>query len=128
MSEPISVASGAPRAALILKIDTLGDLVVFAPTLRSLRLAWPQSRLTVLIRRAYADLAPLLVSGIDWLTTTLDPFAQGPETDPSEIDRLRGATAEMRPDIVAAATSRRNWLEVAIAASAPNARRIALGT
>ena len=120
-------ASPAPRAALLLKIDTLGDLVVFAPVLRVLRAAWPQTRLAVVIRHAYLDLAPLLAENIEWLPTTLDPFAQGPETNPAEVNRLRAAVTALAPDIVAAATSRRNWLEAAIASAAPAARRVALG-
>lgn len=118
----------APRAALILKIDTLGDLIVFAPVLRCLRAAWPQTRLAAVIRRSYLDLAPLLAPGIEWLATSLDPFAQGPETDPAEVARLRDAITALAPEVVAAATSRRNWLEAALAAAAPTARRVALGT
>jgi ADP-heptose:LPS heptosyltransferase/GT2 family glycosyltransferase len=57
----------------------------------------------------------------------LDPFAQGPGDDPEEVTRLREAVAALQPEVVAAATSRRNWLEVAVAAAAPDARRIALG-
>lgn len=126
MSAPPS-SPAIPRAALVLKIDTLGDLVVFAPVLRTLRAAWPSARLAVAIRRGYADFAPLLAPGVEWVPTTLDPFARGPETDPAELARLRAIVAELNPEIVVAATSRRNWLEVALAAAAPNARRIALG-
>ena len=46
-----------PRAVLIVKTDTLGDLVLFGPALRALRDAWPDTRLAVLIRAGYADLA-----------------------------------------------------------------------
>ncbi len=120
-------ASPAPRAVLLLKIDTLGDLVVFAPVLRCLRAAWPRTRLAVVIRRAYLDLATLLAENIEWIPTTLDPFAQGPEADPAEVQRLRSAVAALAPEVVAAATSRRNWLEAAIASAAPAARRVALG-
>ena len=96
-----------PRAALILKIDTLGDLVVFAPVLQKLRKVWPDTRLVAVIRRAYVDLAPLLVPGVEWLPTTLDPFTQGPGEDRAEVARLRDAVVALRPEIVAAATSRR---------------------
>lgn len=117
----------APRAALLLKVDTLGDLVVFAPVLRRLRNDWPDTRLVALVRRAYLDLAPLLAPGFEWLATHLDPFAQGPEADAAEVMRLRAAVTELQPEVVAAATSRRNWLEAAVAAAAPSARRVALG-
>jgi ADP-heptose:LPS heptosyltransferase len=122
-----------PRAALILKVDTLGDLVLFAPALQALRAAWPQTRLAVVIRRAYVDLADLLVPagpagpGIEWLATSLDPFTHRPDADPAELARLRAAVAALQPEVVAAATSRRNWLEIVLAAGAPAARRVALG-
>src|SRR5688572_23143422 len=130
MNDPAVIAAeknAAPRAVLILKVDTLGDLVVFAPVLQCLRHAWPDTRLVVVIRRAYVDLAPLLVSGVEWIATTLNPFGQGPGEDPAEVTRLREAVSALRPDVVAAATSRRNWLEVALAAAAPGARCLALG-
>ena len=127
-----------PRAALLLKVDTLGDLVLFAPALRALRAGWPQTRLVVVIRQTYLDLAALLVPalsssnppngpGIEWLGTTLDPFTRSPDADPAELARLRAAVAALQPDVVAAGTSRRNWLEIALAAAAPAARRVALG-
>ena len=112
MSQPGSIAGPAPRAIVVLKIDTLGDLVVFAPVLQCLRAAWPQTRLVVLIRRAYLDLAPLLVAGVEWIATTLDPFGQGPGVDPAEVRRLREAVIAVQPDVIAAATSRRNWFWV----------------
>jgi ADP-heptose:LPS heptosyltransferase/GT2 family glycosyltransferase len=102
-------------------------LVVFAPVLQCVRDAWPATRLVVLVRAAYLELALLLVPNIEWITTTLDPFAQGPGDNPAETARLREVVASIAPDIVAAATSRRNWLEVALAAAAPAARCIALG-
>ncbi len=122
-----------PRAALILKVDTLGDLVLFAPALQALRTAWPGTRLAVVIRRAYLDLAGLLVPaapdrpGIEWLPTCLDPFTDRPDANPAELARLRESVAALQPEVVAAATSRRNWLEIVLAAGAPGARRLALG-
>ena len=125
MTAPLSAP---PHSALLLKTDTLGDLVLFAPALRALRDAWPQARITVVIRRGYLDLAPSLAPHIDWLATNLDPFAQGPDADPAELARLRAAVAAFAPDLVAAATSRRNWLDAALAVAAPTApRRVALG-
>ena len=148
---PVGSPPSAPRTVLLLKPDTLGDLVLLAPTLRALRAAWPQTRLVVLIRRAYLDLAPLLAPalpsvdaaqpnalpapGIEWIATTLDPFSQGPDADPAELTRLRAAVAQLAPDVIAAVSSRRNWLEIVLAAAGPAlrssngpaARRLALG-
>lgn len=123
MSVPI--AGSAPRAIVCVKVDTLGDLVVFSAALSSLRRALSGTRIVVLIRRGYADLAPLLASGVEWITTTLDPFAQGPETEPAEVARLRAEIGAVAPDVIVAATSRRNWLETLLAATSPAARRIA---
>ncbi len=116
-----------PRAALFVKVDTLGDLVLFAPVLRTLRAAWPATRLAVAIRAAYLDLAPFLAPGVEWLPTTLDPFNRSPDADPTELQRLRDLVTALQPEVVVAATSRRNWLEIALAAGAPTARRLALG-
>ena len=116
-----------PRAILVVKVDTLGDLVLFAPTLRALRAAGPAPRITVVIRRAYLDLASLLAPGVDWLATSIDPFNHRPDADPAELARLRETITALQPEVVAAATSRRNWLEIALAAAAPAARRLALG-
>jgi len=126
VSLPFS-SPAVPRVAVLLKLDTLGDLVLFAPVLNALRNAWPDTRLVVVIRRAYVDLAPLLAPRIEWIPTSLDPFAAGPEADAGEVHRLRELITALQPNLVAAATSRRNWLEVALAAAVPQARRIAQG-
>ena len=125
----VPVPSAPPRTALLLKLDTLGDLVLAAPALRALRAAWPDTRLCVLLRRAYLGLAPLLAPGLEFLPTALDPFAHGPDAEPAELARLRELVTTLAPDLVVAATARRTWLEVALAAAAPPAaRRVALGT
>ncbi len=120
-------SSSAPRAALLIKVDTLGDLVLAAPMLRVLRASWPDTRLAVVIRAAYLGLAPLLAPGVEWLATTLDPFNRSPDADPAELTRLREVVTALQPSIVAAVTSRRNWLEIALASAVPTARRLALG-
>lgn len=119
------------RSLLLLKVDTLGDLVLFAPTLRQLRAARPATRISVLIRESYADLAPLLAEGITWITTTAEPFGQSPKEAAAEVERVRAEIARVEPDTVVAATSRRTWFEAAVAgargAGSDSVRRIALG-
>jgi ADP-heptose:LPS heptosyltransferase/GT2 family glycosyltransferase len=126
-------ASSAPagaspaRTLLCVKVDTLGDVILFAPTLRTVLDGAPGTRLVVLIRRTYAELAPLLAPGVEWMTTTLDPFANGPEEDPAELARVRSEVSGLAPDVVVAASSRHNWLETVIAATSGAARRIGVG-
>ncbi len=117
-----------PRCALFLRPDTLGDLVLFSPTLRCLRAAWPKTRIAVLIRRPYLELAPALAPGVEWIATRIDPFAQGPAEAGAELATLRTAVTALAPDLVVAACPRRNWLETALAAGRPQARHVALGT
>jgi ADP-heptose:LPS heptosyltransferase/GT2 family glycosyltransferase len=118
----------APRSILLLKPDTLGDLVLFTPALAALRTAWPTTEISVVIRRAYADIAPYLTAGVKWVETSLDPFSSGPGQNAAELIRLQKLVTDLAPTIVVGASSRRNWLETALAKAAPTAsRRVALG-
>ncbi|PTX92605.1 glycosyltransferase family 9 protein [Opitutus sp. ER46] len=121
-------AAARPRTVVCVKVDTLGDLVLFIPALAALRGAWPDTRIAVVIRQAYLDLAPQLVAGVEWIGTSLDPFARGPAADPAELTRLRHVVAALQPDVIAAATSRQNWLETVLAATPGASHRVALGT
>ena len=64
---------------LVLKADTLGDLVLFTPAIRALRAHLPGARIRVIVREAYLELGPLMEPGVDWIGTSIDPFTQGPE-------------------------------------------------
>ncbi|HVX63711.1 MAG TPA: glycosyltransferase family 9 protein, partial [Pirellulales bacterium] len=125
-----SAASSAEKRGpvVFIKVDTLGDLVLFAPTLNTIRDAWPQRRLIVLIRQAYADIAPRLAAGIEWITTTIDPFGHGPSEEAEEFARLRKVLSEIQPETVVAATSRRTWVEIGLAATSGATQRMALGS
>lgn len=123
-----STPSVVPRTFLCVKVDTLGDLVVFSPTLAALRAAWPTTRFVVIIRRAYADLGPLLVPGVEWWPTSLDPFSQGPDSAPAELNRIVMEIGKLGADVMAAATSRRNWFEIVVAAKSGATQRVGLGS
>ncbi|HVU34802.1 MAG TPA: glycosyltransferase family 9 protein [Opitutaceae bacterium] len=117
----------APASVAIVKVDTMGDLVLFAPALQALGAAWPSARFTVVIRRAYVDLATAIAPAVNWLPTTLDPFARGPDQDTSELERLCAVLRAAAPEVIVAATSRRNWLETVLAGTSGARRRLALG-
>ena len=113
---------------LVIKADTLGDLVVFTPTIRALRAGLPGTRIAVVVREAYLDLGPLIEPGVEWIGTSLDPFTEGPEARRDELARVRAAASGISPRLVIAASSRRNWLETVLAADARDARRIAFAS
>ncbi len=51
----ISFATDSP-AILTVRLSSLGDAVLAAPVLENLKAAWPRGRLSVLVKRRYADL------------------------------------------------------------------------
>src|ERR1035438_6080322 len=116
-----------PRAVLLLRPDTMGDLVLFSPALRRFRGEWPATRIGVVIRRPYLELARLLVAEVDWIPTEIDPFTTGPGEVGAELARLLEEVKGFSPDLVVAACPRRNWLDAAVAAAVPAARRVAFG-
>lgn len=113
---------------LVIKADTLGDLVLFTPAIRALRTHLTGARIGVVVRDAYLDLGPLIEPGVEWIGTSLDPFTEGPEARREELARVRAAAAGISPRLVIAASSRRNWLETVIAADAREARRVAFAS
>ena len=116
-----------PKVVACVKLDTLGDLVLFAPVLQSLRREWTDTRIVAIIRQGYGDLAPRLAPGVEWLTTTLNPFTDAPDGTSAAFAELRDRLGALNPDVFIAATSRRNWLEIALAACSGASRRIAGG-
>lgn len=115
----------SPPSLLVVKADTLGDLVLFEPALRELRAGLPGTPIAVVVRQPYVELGRLLAPGIDWIGAAIDPFTQGPEACGAELERIRTAARARNPTLVIAATSRRNWLETVLAADVPGARRLA---
>jgi len=48
-----------PENIVVIKLDRLGDVVLSAQLLAGLRRAWPQTRITLLVRESLLDLARL---------------------------------------------------------------------
>ena len=121
-------ASGPPRRLLFVRPDAYGDLCLFEPVLRIVRDAWPQTEVAVLIRERYQDITPLLDrAGVRWLTTSCDPYREGPGDHPDRLDALRDVVRGFAPDCVVAACAAQTWLEPAVAAFLPGTRQVSLG-
>lgn len=126
-SVPLHRVEPAPKNLLYVRPDTFGDLVIFAPALAQLMSAWPQARHTLLVRPGYDTLAPLFPRTVQWHAAAINPFKDAPDAARAELEKLLAALASNPPDLIIAATLNRTWLEVALAARFPSARRVALG-
>jgi ADP-heptose:LPS heptosyltransferase/GT2 family glycosyltransferase/predicted nucleic acid-binding Zn-ribbon protein len=126
-STPLHRVDSAPQNILYVRPDTFGDLVIFAPALDQLMAAWPKATHTLLVRPGYDNVAPLFPSALRWHVAAINPFKDAPDAARAEVDQLFAALAANPPDLIVAATLNRTWLEVALAARFPQARRVALG-
>jgi ADP-heptose:LPS heptosyltransferase/GT2 family glycosyltransferase/predicted nucleic acid-binding Zn-ribbon protein len=117
----------APQSVLYIRPDTIGDLVIFSSALAQLRAAWPQARHALLVRPGYDALAPLFPEGLHWRVAPINPFTQKPAACRRELAALLAELEAARPDVIVAATLHRTWLEAAVAAHFPAARRVSLG-
>src|SRR3954463_2518844 len=101
---------------LFVRPDTYGDIILFEPVLRLLRAAFPQITLAVLIREQYGDITPLFADRqIEWLTTTCEPYREGPREARAELERLREVVGSFRPDWLIAPCFEHTWIEAALA-------------
>lgn len=116
-----------PKNILYVRADSFGDLILFTPALARLIKAWPSARHTLLVRPGYDSLKPLFPAEIDWKTAAINPFKDTPAAAREALKNLLAELEANPPDLIVAATLSRTWLEVAIAARFPQARRVALG-
>ncbi len=116
-----------PKSIVYIRPDTIGDLVIFSSALEQLKRAWPQARHTLLVRSGYEDLAPLFPAGLNWHVARFNPFKQKPADCRDELAALLSELDQLQPDVIVAGTINRTWLELAVAAHFPTARRVALG-
>lgn len=116
-----------PKSIVHIRPDTFGDLVIFSSALAELMAAWPQATHTLVVRPGYDALAPLMPAGLGWKTAAINPFKQSPAECRKTLELLLSELEALDPDVVVASTLNRTWLEAAVAAHFPNARRVALG-
>lgn len=120
--------SDQPKSIVYLRPDTIGDLVIFSSALTQLRLAWPKARHTLLVRQGYEGLAPLFSPEFHWQIARFNPFARKPSECRAELAALLAELDKLAPDVIVAGTINRTWLDVAVAAHFPQARRVVLGS
>lgn len=116
-----------PKSILYVRADSFGDLILFTPALSRLIKAWPSARHTLLVRPGYDSLKPLFPAEIEWKTAAVNPFKDSPAAARTALQALLNGLEANPPDLIVAATLSRTWLEVAVAAPFPQARRVALG-
>jgi len=116
-----------PKNILYVRADSFGDLILFTPALERLIKSWPSATHTLLVRPGYDSLKPLFPAGLRWQVARVNPYKDSPA---AAREALQGLLTELEanpPDLIVAASLTRTWLEVAIAARFPQARRVALG-
>ncbi len=117
--------STKPKRILLPRFDTLGDIVLLEGLLEALLERFPQAKLSVLVRRVFADLNSLFPDAIEWLTTDLDPHRQSP--DVSLGSRLLDHLGSNTWDLVLVTAHNRTWVDDLVAAKMIGSRCFALG-
>lgn len=120
--------SATPGSVLLVRPDTLGDIVLFSAALRALRHAMPGMRLGIVLRSAYADLMPLLAPGVDCITTGIDPFRMSPSQAEREAQELAQRVRDWNADWLVAACPKRTWLDFFLAATVRAPRQSAFAS
>ncbi len=93
------VLAGA-RRIVVLRLDNAGDVILAGPTIRALRLAYPDAHLTLLASPVGADAAellPWLDEVVPWRTVWQDAngsLAFDPGRETAAIERLRSLRAD----------------------------------
>lgn len=103
----------SPRI-LIPRFDAYGDLVLLQGFLGRLMQHWPNAALHLLVRRRYAELAPLCSPKLTWHTTEMEPITVLPRPlrEQDDIMPLLGEPW----DLMLGTTFNRTWLDDNIAA------------
>ncbi len=122
-----AVASGeGPAAIVILRPDSIGDLILFEPLLRLLREAWSRTRIHVVGTPSLDAVSRMMPSGILWhVVEDASPF-QAPTRE--SIGRLKTAIGVIGgPVWLLSACTRKTWWDAAVPALGEFNRRISLG-
>ncbi len=116
-----------PKSIVYLRPDSIGDLVLFTAALAPLLKEWPEARHTLVVRPAYAELAPLFPPQLGWKLARLNPFRQKPSECREALAALVADLEGLKPDLIVAPALNRTWLEIAVAAHFKGVRSVVLG-
>ena len=111
-----------PRHAVILALDTLGDLVLRQPLFSEL--LDRHYSVTVVVRRGYEEIVPYLDARLRTVTTAIDPHRA---PDGGAWDQLRALAehvARLNPDVLVAAAHNRTYAEEWILHQFPDCDRV----
>jgi len=106
--------SSDKESIVILSLDTLGDLILRQPLLSALLdEGYPT---TVVLRRNYERILPLLDPRLKVITTKINPYAWADPRGLEQAKSLRRKIASSRPDILLSAPFNRTYLDDWLAA------------
>jgi ADP-heptose:LPS heptosyltransferase len=115
--------SSPPKRILLPRFDTLGDLVLLEGFLEALGRRFPDAKITLLIRRAYADLACLFPDNLDWQVVEVDPHKS--LMDIRQCNELLECVRREPWDLILTTSFNRTWADDIVSAASPGAKRIA---
>ncbi len=121
-----SGALPAPKSVLFVRSDSYGDLILFAPALARLKSLWPATRIGLLLKEIHRDIIPLLPAGVDYLTTTANPYRET-AAEFKEVSALGHQIGDFSPEVLVAVGYEKSWLHALAATAAPASRRLSLG-
>ncbi len=121
-----SATVSAPKSILFIRPDSYGDVILFEPVLRLLAEQWPETKIGLVAQAGRGDLAPLLPAHVRWFPLACNPHRVGSQAEPTlhALAMLKAQVDGFEPECVVAACYDKTWVEAAVAAMAPHARRV----
>lgn len=116
----------APATLVILRPDSLGDLILFEPLLRILREAWSDTRIHVVGTRTLDAVSRMMPPGVAWHVVDEAPPFEAPTSD--AVAALRSALASIEGTAwLLSACPRKTWWDVVAPGLRGFERLISLG-
>jgi ADP-heptose:LPS heptosyltransferase len=111
------------RKILLPRFDTLGDIVLLEPFLRTLHKVFDRAEITILVRERYGQLATLFPNQLKWQVTGVNPSSR--PIDPISVKDLLTRLENEQWDLVLFTKYEWTWLEHLIGVRLKGVRRVA---